>query len=102
MCFDFFLVLWLQVYCIFLKKNCICPCHFQVSRAAVEGYTGEGEPPCVVMTLRADETISCNVYFNVTLIGAQPLKTSVTISVDADLSLSYLPPVNLYQGTDGI
>ena len=25
----------------------------QVSRAAVEGYTGEGEPPCIVMTLRA-------------------------------------------------
>ena len=27
--------------------------YFQVSRAAVEGYTGEGEPPCIVMTLRA-------------------------------------------------
>ena len=68
----------------------------------MEGYTGEGEPPCIVMSLRANETVSHNVRFTVTLIGAQPLNTSVLISVDADHSLSYLPPANLYQGTDGM
>ena len=68
----------------------------------MEGYTGEGEPPCIVMTLRADETISRNANFTVTLIGAQPLNTCVAISVDVDLSLSDPPPVNLYQGTDGM
>ena len=73
-----------------------------MSRAAVEGYTGEGEPPCIVMTLRANETVSHNARFTVTLIGAQPLNTSVAISVDADLSLSYLPPANSYQGTEGM
>ena len=68
----------------------------------MERYTGEGEPPCIVMTLSADETISCNAHFTVTLIGAQPLNTSVTVSINADLSLSDLPPANLYQGTDGM
>ena len=74
----------------------------QVSRATVERYTGEGEPPCIVMTLRANETVSHNARFTVTLIGAQPLNTSVAISVDVDLPLSDLSPVNLYQGTDGM
>ena len=97
----FSLVFWLQVYCHFLKES-VFACHFQVSRAAVEGYTGEGEPPCIVMTLSADETISCNAHFTVTLIGAQPLNTSVAVSVTADLSSSDLPITNLYQGTDGM
>ena len=44
-----------------------------MSRAAVEGYTGEGEPPCIVMTLRAvsDETTLPDLTLPVTIIGAQ-------------------------------
>ena len=68
----------------------------------MEGYTGEGEPPCIVMKLRANETVSRNARFTVTLIGAQPLNTSVTVFVNADLSLADLLLVNLYQGTDGM
>ena len=43
----------------------------QVSRAAVEGYTGESEPPftCIVMTPK--DTIYSNLHFNVTLNGTQ-------------------------------
>ena len=45
----------------------------QVSRAAVEGYTGEGKPPCIVMTLRAvsDETVPPNLSLLVTLTGVR-------------------------------
>ena len=46
---------------------------FQVSRAAVEGYTGEGEPPCIVMTLRAVSSgrPSNDFSVNVTLTGVR-------------------------------
>ena len=42
---------------------------WQMSRAAVEGYTGEGEPPCIVMTLRAvsDETTPPDLSLPITL-----------------------------------
>ena len=44
-----------------------------MSRAAVKGYTGEGEPPCIVMTLRAvsdeDETTPSDRSLLVTLNG---------------------------------
>ena len=58
---------------------------FQVSRAAVEGYTGEGEPPCIVMTLRAtNKTVSIDANFTVTLNGVQPPNTiTITRSPDA-------------------
>ena len=47
--------------------------HVQVSRAAVEGFTGEGEPPCIVMTLRAvfDETTPPDLSLLVTLTGVR-------------------------------
>ena len=49
-----------------------------MSIAAVEGYTGEGEPPCIVMTLSADDN------FIVTLDGVQPPNTiTITRSPDA-------------------
>ena len=61
---------------------------FQVSSAAVEGYTGEGEPPCIVMTLTAttNKTVSIDANFiiTVTLDGVQPPNTiTITRSPDA-------------------
>ena len=56
-----------------------------MSIAAVEGYTGEGEPPCIVMTLRAaNKTVSIDANFTVTLDGVQPPNTiTITRSPDA-------------------
>ena len=44
-----------------------------MSRAEVEGYTGKGEPPCIVMTLKpnSDETEVPNLSLPVTLTGAR-------------------------------
>ena len=44
-----------------------------MSRAAVEGYIGEGEPLCIVMTLRADsdETTPLDFSLPVTLTGVR-------------------------------
>ena len=48
---------------------------FQVTTAAVEQYTGEGEPPYCEMTLRAaDDNTTRNGNFTVVLNGAQPPK----------------------------
>ena len=55
--------------------------HWQVSRAAVEGYTGEGEPPCVVMALTADSDIvkPSNLSLTVTLLGVrEPNQIQIT------------------------
>ena len=51
----------------------------------MEGYTGEGEPPCIVMTLTAtNETVSVDANFTVTLNGVQPPNTiTITRSPDA-------------------
>ena len=51
----------------------------------MEGYTGEGEPPCVVMTLRAaNKTVTIDANFTVTLDGVQPPNTiTITRSPDA-------------------
>ena len=50
-----------------------------MKKTAVERYTGEGEPPCIVMTLRAvsDETTPPDLSLPVALTGvklSQPLK----------------------------
>ena len=39
----------------------------------MEGYTGEGEPPCIVMTLKpnSDETKPPNLTLPVTLTGVR-------------------------------
>ena len=48
----------------------------------MEGYTGEGEPPCIVMTLKATNKNDAN--FTVTLDGIQPLITlTITRSPNA-------------------
>ena len=43
--------------------------HIQVSKESITSYTGEGEPPCIVMTLRAvsDETTPPDLSLPVTL-----------------------------------
>ena len=51
-----------------------------MATAAVEQYTGEGEPPYCEMTLRAtDDNTTLNADFTVTLIGAQPPNNIVKI-----------------------
>ena len=62
--------------------------HFlQVSRAAVEGYTGEGEPPCIVMTLRADsdETTPSDLSLPVALTGLDhSLPSAITLKIEGE------------------
>ena len=63
-----------------------------MSRAAVEGYTGEGEPPCIVMTLIAtNKTMSIDANFTVTLDGVQPPNT-ITITRSSDAANSQMEP----------
>ena len=54
---------------------------FQVDRAAVEGYTGMGDPPCLVMMLRADsnKTTPPNLSLPVTLTGVRGLNNTILI-----------------------
>ena len=67
--YDLEIVEYLKV----LAGNSLTYMCVQVSRAAVEGYTGEGEPPCIVMTLRADfdKTTPPNLSLPVTLTGVR-------------------------------
>ena len=60
--------------------------HVQVSRAAVEGYTGEGEPPCIVMTLRADsdKTTPPDLSLLVTLTGVREQSKALKIHRPAE------------------
>ena len=51
----------------------------QVSRAAVEGYTGEGEPPCIVMTLNSDESTPPDLSLPVTLTGVREPNNTILI-----------------------
>ena len=54
---------------------------FQVDRAAVEGYTGTGDPPCFVMKLEADSnrTTPPNLSLPVTLTGVRELNGTILI-----------------------
>ena len=61
-----------------------------MSRAAVEGYTGEGEPPCIVITLRADsdETTPPDLSLCVSLTGINHSQSStITLERKGELSL---------------
>ena len=60
--------------------------NFQVSRAAVERYTGEGEPPCIVMTLRAvsDEATPPKLTLPVTLTGVREPNNIIVIERTAE------------------
>ena len=57
-----------------------------MSRAAVEGYTGEGEPPSIVMTLRAvsDETTPPDLYLPITLTGVREQSEELQIHRPAE------------------
>ena len=53
----------------------------QVQKEDIVGYTGEGKPPCIVMTLRAvsDETIPPYLQSTITLSGVDGvIKLSMT------------------------
>ena len=54
---------------------------FQVSRAAVEGYNGMGDPPCLVMKLRADssKTTPPKLSLPVTLTGVREQNCALII-----------------------
>ena len=65
--------------------------YIQVSRAAVEGYTGAGEPPCIVMTLTAvsNETTPPDLSLPVTLTGLDHFQPSViTLKRKGELPVS--------------
>ena len=57
-----------------------------MSRAAVEGYTGEGEPPCIVMTLKptSDKTKPHNLSLPVTLTGVREPNNVIVIERTAE------------------
>ena len=70
-----------------------------MSRAAVEGYTGEGKPPCIVMTLIATTYktvhVSVDANFTVTLDGVQqPNTITITRSPDADANFQTDAPTD--------
>ena len=52
----------------------------------MEGYTGEGEPPCIVMTLRAvpDETTPPDLSLPVTLTGVREQSEELQIHRQAE------------------
>ena len=57
----------------------------------MEGYTGEGEPPCIVMTLRAvsDETTPPVLSLPVTLFGLEQSHLStITLERKGELPVS--------------
>ena len=57
-----------------------------MSRAAVEGYTGEGEPPCIVMTLTPNlsKTKPPDLNLPVTLTGVRELNNTIVIERTAE------------------
>ena len=57
-----------------------------MATAAVEQYTGEGEPPYCKMTLQAiDSDTTLNANFIVTLNGAQPPNNTITVTTHIKL-----------------
>ena len=57
-----------------------------MTTAAVEQYTGEGEPPYCEMTLQAiDGDTTHNANFTVTLIGAQPPNNTIIVTSEIEL-----------------
>ena len=52
----------------------------------MEGYTGEGEPPCIVMTLKAnsDETTPPDLSLPVTLTGVRKQSKELQIKRPAE------------------
>ena len=72
----------------------------QLTTAAVEQYTGEGELPCCEMTLEAaDYQTSHNANLNVSLIGAKPPNNIIRIT--RTIELSSIDSVEPYDGDVG-
>ena len=68
-----------------------------MTTAAVEQYTGEGEPPYCEMTLRAiDDNTTRNGNFTVTLNGVRP-PNNITIMrrIELDDDVSANPVLNI-------
>ena len=61
--------------------------NFQVSRAAVEGYTGEGEPPCIVMTLKTDNKPPPDLSLPIILTGVRELTDTLLIKRPAGMMI---------------
>ena len=67
--------------------------HIQVSRAAVEGYTCEGEPPCIVMTFKTDDMSPPDLSLPIILAGVQEPTKTLLIKRPAEgnvVSINYL------------
>ena len=58
----------------------------QVSKDSINGYTGEGEPPCIVMTLRAtpDDTTPTDLSLPVTITGVNEPSNKIVIKRTAE------------------
>ena len=65
-----------------------------MTTAAVEQYTGEGEPPYCEMTLRAGDGTTHNANFNVTLNGTR-LPKNIEIMIRIELDVSANPVLNI-------
>ena len=50
----------------------------------MEGYTGEGEPPCIVMTLKSDKTTPPKLNLPVTLTGVREPNNVIVIERTAE------------------
>ena len=72
---------------------------FQVSRAAVEGYTGEGEPPCIVMTLKpkSDKIKPPDLTLPVTLTGVREPNNIIVIKRRAEGKLIIIRDKIMYK-----
>ena len=66
---------------------------FQVSRAAVEGYTGEDKPPCIEMTFRAvsDENTPPDLFLPVALTGVRKQSKELKIHRLAEGNARLIP-----------
>ena len=50
----------------------------------MEGYTGEGEPPCIVMTLKTDDVFPPDLSLPVTLTGVREPNNTLLIERPAE------------------
>ena len=57
--------------CLLYWSTLIYKCSLQVTTAAVEQYTGEGDPPYCEMTFRATDSDKSDLIIPVTLIGVR-------------------------------
>ena len=56
----------------------------------MEGYTGEGEPPCIVMTLKTDDTSPPDLSLPIILTGVREPNNTLLIKRPAEGNVIYL------------